>query len=171
MDLDQRTPEVVGGGGIIGSRCAILGERHRVGHLVGPGDDPGRRAEVRKGVHGLPVEVGDRPGRQGHAPLAALARPRDQLMGDEVEFQLEGRASVRDQRSHQAPRGRAQRHVPGVVEPWRAGQGDLADDLGPELQSSDGRSERGVGQGRPVRARAPLPRSPRHGPTWRTSGT
>ena len=59
-------------------------------------------------------------------------------MIDEVEFDLEISRTVRDRRGRQPARAHIDRHMPGMIEPGCAGEPDLADDLGPEVQRRTG---------------------------------
>ena len=70
-------------------------------------------------------------------------------MIDEVEVDLERARAVRNRRGRQPARGDVKRDVPGMIEPGRAREADLADDLGPQMQRRIGLAPPGGGQFRP----------------------
>src|SRR5450432_142508 len=55
-------------------------------------------------------------------------------MIDEVEVDLEAAHAVRNGRGRQSARGDVQCDMPGMIEPRRAREPDLADDLGAQMQ-------------------------------------
>src|SRR5450756_1529696 len=55
-------------------------------------------------------------------------------MIDEVEVDLEAAHAVWNGRRRQPARGDIERDMPGMIEPRRAREPDLADDLGPQVQ-------------------------------------
>ena len=95
------------------------------------------------------VEAGDRMSRQRKVPLRAVAGRNAQAMVDEIEVDLERSRTVRHRRRRQSARRDVERHMPGMIEPGRFGQPDLADDLGPELQRRTGVTPRRRRQFRP----------------------
>jgi hypothetical protein len=64
----------------------------------------------------------------------AIARLNEQPMLDEVELDLEAAFAVWNRRSRQPARGDVERDVPRMIEPRRARQPDLADDLRHEVK-------------------------------------
>ncbi len=149
LDLHQGAPEVAGDGRIIGPRRMVLRERDWFGDLVGFGDDAGRRAHAIQSAHDARVEAGDCIPYEIDAPLLAIRGAYDELMVEEVELKLEGGGAIGDQQGRKPARGHPQRHVPAVIDPWRARQSDLADDLGPQQQRLRRGPESGVGQDGP----------------------
>jgi len=66
------------------------------------------------------------------APMSvATAQPKNVV--DEIELDLKVNAVRGYERRAQAAGGYAQRHVPGVIDPGRERQTNLADDLCPQL--------------------------------------
>jgi len=55
-------------------------------------------------------------------------------MVDEIEVELKGAIDVGDERGGKAAWRRIQHDVPGMIEPRRLREADLADDLRPEMQ-------------------------------------
>src|SRR5207302_5853265 len=70
-------------------------------------------------------------------------------MRNKIEVDLKGAAAIGDRRGRKPARADVERHVPGMVQPGRALQADLADDLAPELQRFTGLAPRGGRQFRP----------------------
>ena len=66
-------------------------------------------------------------------------------MIDEIEIDLERSRTIRHRRRRQSARRDVERHMPGMIEPGRSGQPNLADDLGPELQRRTGSRHAAVG--------------------------
>ena len=95
------------------------------------------------------VEAGDRVPGQRKLPLRAVAGRDAQAVVDEIEIDLERPRAVRHRRSRQSARRDVERHMPGMIQPGRFGQPDLADDLGPELQRRTGVTPRRGRQFRP----------------------
>src|SRR5713226_10699428 len=104
--------------------------RQFVGRLV----DSDVNAEVRKVSRDSGVEARYRLSDQCQLPPYAVAGGGPQDMIDEVEIDLEGPRPIGDRRGGQSARGDVQRDVPGMIQPGRARQADLADDLGPQMQ-------------------------------------
>jgi hypothetical protein len=59
-------------------------------YYIGTSVDPEPGVELGECSHELVVEVGDRLGSEGQPLLAAVARPDEQRLIDEVEIDLEG---------------------------------------------------------------------------------
>src|SRR5580704_7451690 len=70
-------------------------------------------------------------------------------MIQKIELYLEIPGAIRNRRSRKPARGDIERHMPGMVEPGRERQPDLADDLGPQLQRRGGVAPRRGRQFRP----------------------
>src|SRR5512140_2194059 len=70
-------------------------------------------------------------------------------MLQEVKFQLEAALPIRNRGGDEPSRGDIQRDMPGVIEPWRLGEPDLADYLGPQMQGGVGVLPRRIRQLRP----------------------
>src|SRR5664279_568004 len=81
-------------------------------------------------------------------------------MIDEVEIDLKAARSIRDRRGGEAARCDIQRDVPGMVQPRRPDQTDLADDLGPQMQRRIGLAPRRARQFRPGHLQGGVHRSP-----------
>lgn len=56
------------------------------------------------------------------------------MMIDEIEVDLKCARAIGDRRGRQAVAGDVQRDVPGMIQPGRTRQANLADDLGPGMQ-------------------------------------
>src|SRR5476649_2928968 len=82
------------------------------------------------------------------------------MMIDEVEVDLECPDAVGDRRGRQPARGDVKRNMPGMVQPGRAHQTNLADDLAPQMQRRIGLAPRGGGQFRPWNLRCVTQASP-----------
>ena len=57
---------------------------------------------------------------------------------DEVKTDLERIKAMRDRRSRQAARSQVERDVPGMIDPWREREANLADDLRPHVKGFGG---------------------------------
>jgi hypothetical protein len=55
-------------------------------------------------------------------------------MIEEIEIELEGAIAERNWRRGQPPRRHKEHNVPGMIEPGRLREADLAHDLRPEMQ-------------------------------------
>ncbi len=118
------------------------------------GDDAGRRAHAIQSAYDAGVEAGNRIPHKIDAPFLAIRGAYDELMVEEVELELEGGGAIGNQQGRKPPRGHPQGHVPAVIDPGRAGQADLADDLSEQQQRLGRGLEGGVGQDRPYVSRA-----------------
>jgi hypothetical protein len=103
-------------------------------HLATQAERPTAATGSRKRVHDLRVERCDGLGLQRDlAVLAALDRDPE-LMGAEVEFDLEHAVAGGHRRRRQSTRRHVQRDLPPVVDHRRLREANLADDLRPAVQ-------------------------------------
>ena len=130
----EDAPEAVGIVAVVGRMHAILGERDRIGDFVRLAVDRDRDAEAGQRVQHVAVEFRDRHRLEHDLAEVAVAGAHPQHVIDEVEIDLEGARAVGDRRRGEPARGDVERHVPGMIEPGRAREPDLADDLRPQLQ-------------------------------------
>ncbi len=147
--LHEYAPEPVCVLGIVRRVCRVAAERDGAGDFTGDLVDGNGNVELGERLHDGGVEIRDRLRAQRYLPLAAVTDIDVQHMLVEVEQDLERARSVRDGRSGQSLRGDVQGHVPAMIQPWRALQADLADDLRPKLQCAAGITPLPVGQLRP----------------------
>lgn len=117
-------------------RCVlrILRKRDRVGDFVRYLVNGDVDSEVFQIGHDRRVEARDRLTGQRESPLGAVAGRDAERVIDEIEVDLERAVAVGDRRGRQPARRDVERDVPGVIEPGRLRQPDLAGDLGEELQ-------------------------------------
>jgi hypothetical protein len=116
---------------IIGSMDMILAEPDRIRNLVGQLIDADLDAKLGEGAHDFGVEIGDRAREESHLPLTTFARRHPQYIVEEIEIKLEGTISERNWRRGQAASRYIKHNVPGMIEPRRLREADLADDLRP----------------------------------------
>ena len=116
----------------------VVGERDRRVHLVRPDVEDDVDAQLAECLHGLGVELGDRPRRQPDEPLLACAAAQPQVVGDEVELEVEGPAAVGDRPGGETTGADVQGHLPPVVEERALREPDLPHDLGPHVQGVAG---------------------------------
>src|SRR3954452_17134651 len=149
IGLDERAPEAMRRGGIVGGVDAVLREADRVRDLVRHLLDRDRDAEAAKDFHERSMEVGDGLRLERQRPLLAAAGSRGEAVADEVELELEDLAADRNRRGSEPARRDVERNLPAVVGPRRQRQPDLADDLRPELQGRGRLAPRRIRQSGP----------------------
>ena len=128
-------------------------KRDRVGQLVRHVMDANLDAELGQGLHDLGIEIGDRPRIKPDLPDRAVVGRCDQRGIQKIELELEAAVTIGDGRRGQAPGRQIKNNVPGMIEPGRLREPDLANDLGPEMQGCVGFFPGRVGQIRPRRTR------------------
>src|SRR5689334_517110 len=90
---------------------------------------------------------------EGEVARTTVARRHLESVIDEIKLDLEDARAVRDRRGRKAPRGDVKGDMPGMVEPGRTREPDLADNLRPEVKRRAGVAPAGQRQFRPLRAR------------------
>src|SRR5262245_9450272 len=110
----------------------------RVGNLIGQFVDPHVNAELRKSAKKIGIEVGDAPRGEAYFCLSPIGRRSTQDVVQKIEIELEGPFAVRDGRRGQTSRPKVKNNVPGMIEPGRLREADLADNLRPQLQRGAG---------------------------------
>lgn len=99
--------------------------------------------------HEFPIEVRDRPRIEGDVLRRPMALPDGDVMGAEVELDLEHALPIGDGGRRQAARAHVQGYLPPVVEEGRKREPDLADDLSPHVQRRGGIGLTRQGKGGP----------------------
>ncbi len=117
---------------------AVPVERDGVGDLAGHGGDGRLNAEGGQRAHRGGVELRHRHRLQRDVARGAVAHIQPQHVIDEVEIDLELASAGRHRSGGQPARGHIERDVPGMVQPWRQREADLADHLGPQMQRRAG---------------------------------
>src|SRR5665213_275944 len=143
----KKTPHCAG---IVGRVPIILREPDRVRQFVWYLVDDDLDSDVGEIGHHGRVEARDRLPGQSKLAREAVAGRDPQRMVDEVEVDLEVARAVRDRRGRQSSRGDIERYMPGVIEPGRAHESNLAGDLAPQVQRLIGFPPRCGWQFRPV---------------------
>ena len=181
VGLQEGAPEALGLRAVVDAGLRVLGERDRLGHLVGRRVDINRRSEFDQRRHHRRIEGRHRHRLQRQDPRVAIGA-RAQALADEVELDLQ-RPRAMDQAGGEPARRDVERDLPGVVQPGRQRHAHLADHLGPPVQRAAGVRPFGIGQRRPgfggcgVRHRGPddiapgarlRPRRSGTGAAWRT---
>ena len=134
VGIDENLQKAPHRGRIVGCIFPVLRKPSRLRQFVGHLVDRDVNAEVCKVSHDSGIEACHRLSGQCQLPLCAVAGGDPQGMIDEVEIDLEGPRPIGDRRGGQPACGDVQRDMPGMIEPGRARQPDLADDLGPQMQ-------------------------------------
>ena len=96
VGLHENAPEPEGVFAVIRSVHFVAVERNRVGHLVRLGADVHLKVEAGHLLHDPRVERRDRLRLQRHARRPPIARLNRQRVPDEIEFNLEASAPIRD---------------------------------------------------------------------------
>ena len=127
----------------------ILFEGDGIFDLVRQMVDLHRQLEFVERVHHLAIKSRDRLGTQFQDAERAIAFHDPQLVFDEVETHFEDIVAVWDRGSRQTTRRQVKGDVPGVIDPWRERETNLADDLRPHVQARGGGLPIGERQSRP----------------------
>src|SRR4051794_25616429 len=134
VGLGHRGPAAVHRVPVVGAMLAVVGKRERVCHLPGNRPDLYRSSGGLQQRHVITIKVGDGLGSQPHALDGAIAGAGDQLVIDEIEFDLEPAVSVRHGRGGESSAAEIESDVPPVVDRWGQGQAGLANDLEPAVE-------------------------------------
>jgi len=124
---------------LLPSACAgwtvrdVVGERDGFHDLDRASQDLDAHPERVQGGHRRVEKARDRTRLEGDDPDVAGGGSHDEPVVDEVELDLKASDAIRYRRGRQAARGDVQRDMPGMVQPGRAHQANLADDLGPQM--------------------------------------
>src|SRR6185369_3819170 len=131
LDFSQDAPMPFGKVAIVGRVGIVLVEADRIGQLVRHVMNADLDAELLQRLDDLGIEIGDRPRIKPDLPDRTVVGRSDQRVIQKVQLELE---AIRDGRRGQAPGRDIENNVPGMIEPWRLREPDLANDLGPEMQ-------------------------------------
>ena len=133
--------------GVVGRVHGVLIERHAVRDLAGHGVDGDGNAEF--------VRARSSRRRRIRPPASACSiswRKCPSLVRSHSTWSRKSKSicetarAVGDRRGGQPARGHVERDVPGMIEPRRQRQADLAGDLRPQMQRRGGVLPRGIGQ-------------------------
>src|SRR5271166_6252833 len=138
VNLNQGAPEAIRIGWVVGAMSVVLAEGNSARYLRRQLGDFDRDLQVVQVPHDELVELGNAARLKRDASLAPVAGHDPEEMRVEIEFDFEGAFSVRYGRRVQSACRHIQRHMPGMIEPWRQGEPYLADDLRPEMKRLSG---------------------------------
>ena len=128
----------MGSRGIVGFVLPVVAKGDRFRHLAGKRIDGRRHSEILKQPVRALVEIRNRHWLKHQLRDRAATVSANQPVQDEIEFDIDRFAPIRNERCAEAARGDIERHLPAVIEPGREGKTDLADDLQPKLQGQRG---------------------------------
>src|SRR4029077_12225246 len=149
VDLNKRAPKAMGRRGVISGVGVIFREADRVRDLVWHFIDGDRDTDAGEELGHASIEFGNCLRLERQRLGLAQARACNEAMADEIEFELEVLALIRDRRGAEPARRHIERGMPAMVEPGRESTADIADDLRTTLQSGRGVAPIRIGQTRP----------------------
>ena len=138
VHLDERAPKPVRMIGVVCTMRFVEAEGDRTRYLTRKLRDSNRDAELSEGGDDGRIEARYSSRLQRDPFAVVIARRDDELMLTEVELHLEAALFVRNERSRQAAHRRIEGNMPGMIEPRRAGEPDLANDLRPKMKRCAG---------------------------------
>ena len=149
IGLDERAPETMGRGAVVGSVGAVERKADRVGNLVRCFVDRYRDAEPVQEIDDPTMEGGNSLRRERKRPFLATAGASEEAVADEVELDLEDFVPCGNRRRTKPASRDVKWYLPAMVDPGRKPEADLAYDLRPELQGRGRVAPERIGQIRP----------------------
>src|SRR6266403_9560 len=134
IGIDENLEKATHGVGIVRGVPVVLRKPSRLRQFVRHLVDRDVNAELCEVGHDGPIKACDRMSGQGKLARGAVAGRNTQTVIDQVKVDLKAIETVRYWGGRQPARGDVERDMPGMIEPRRARQANLADDLGPQVQ-------------------------------------